>query len=220
MGNFARLIAASKAGFDQSPRLPNGEGKRGQGSSNPASRPALEGQARAPEGTIPEPIGSQMGRKPQPARFESQTRPSQKLYWSVVRHHGRRSPGRNIVTRGIRTHGRVRPPSKRELARSIRTFQRWLAPPIGPVRSSDYPPHGQTAAYQGGKWAIPTYIVMCESGGDYGAVNSSSGARGAYQLMPSTYYANGGDGSWSPADQDRVAARVYASQGAAPWVCG
>ena len=144
----------------------------------------------------------------------------EKLYWRVVRSHGRRAPGRNLVTRGISTHGRVRAASTRELARSIRTFKRWLAPPRGPVAATDRTPHGQSPAYAGGKWAIPAYIVMCESGGDYGAVNSSSGARGAYQLMPSTYYANGGDGSWSPADQDRVAAKVYAEQGAAPWECG
>lgn len=32
-------------------------------------------------------------------------------------------------------------------------------------------------------WAIPTYIVMCESGGDWNAYNPS-GASGPYQLMP------------------------------------
>ena len=33
------------------------------------------------------------------------------------------------------------------------------------------------------EWAIPTYIVMCESGGDWNAYNAS-GASGPYQLMP------------------------------------
>ena len=32
-------------------------------------------------------------------------------------------------------------------------------------------------------WAIPTYIVMCESGGDWNAYNAS-GASGPYQIMP------------------------------------
>lgn len=32
-------------------------------------------------------------------------------------------------------------------------------------------------------WSIPTYIVMCESGGDWNAYNAS-GASGPYQLMP------------------------------------
>jgi hypothetical protein len=34
-----------------------------------------------------------------------------------------------------------------------------------------------------GQWAIPEYIVACESGGDWGAYNPS-GAAGPYQLMP------------------------------------
>lgn len=34
-----------------------------------------------------------------------------------------------------------------------------------------------------GEWAIPTYIVMCESGGSWTALNAS-GASGPYQLMP------------------------------------
>jgi hypothetical protein len=84
----------------------------------------------------------------------------------------------------------------------------------------DRVPHGQTPAYSGGRWAIPASIVMCESGGNYNAVNGSSGARGAYQLMPSTYAAYGGDGSWSPADQDRVAAKVWAGgAGRGQWSC-
>lgn len=33
------------------------------------------------------------------------------------------------------------------------------------------------------EWSIPTYIVMCESGGDWNAYNAS-GASGPYQLMP------------------------------------
>ena len=32
-------------------------------------------------------------------------------------------------------------------------------------------------------WSIPTYIVMCESGGNWDAYNAS-GASGPYQLMP------------------------------------
>ena len=46
----------------------------------------------------------------------------------------------------------------------------------------------------GGPYSIPTYIVMCESGGNYGAVNPSSGAGGAYQILPSTWALYGGQG--------------------------
>ena len=49
------------------------------------------------------------------------------------------------------------------------------------------PGWGSTAPVStGGGYAIPREIVMCESGGDYNAVNPSSGAYGAYQIMPST----------------------------------
>ena len=142
------------------------------------------------------------------------------LWHAVHDRHGARTPGRNIRRYGIRTHtGRVRTASATEVARSIRTFRRWLAPPSPGAKRGDR--ISANPAYAGGRWAIPASIVMCESGGDYNAINhSGSGARGAYQLMPSTYYANGGDGSWSPADQDRVAARVWnGGAGRGQWAC-
>lgn len=75
----------------------------------------------------------------------------------------------------------------------------------------------------GGPYSIPTYIVMCESGGDYSAFNPSSGAAGAYQIIPSTWEAYGGEGPSahlaSKAEQDRVAALIWADVGASAWVC-
>lgn len=44
----------------------------------------------------------------------------------------------------------------------------------------------------GGTCVIPSYICQRESGGNYGAVNSSSGAGGMYQFMPSTWNAIAG----------------------------
>lgn len=38
-----------------------------------------------------------------------------------------------------------------------------------------------------GEWAIPTYIVMCESGGRWDAYNPSSGASGPYQMIPAHF---------------------------------
>jgi hypothetical protein len=73
-----------------------------------------------------------------------------------------------------------------------------------------------------GPWAIPWPIVSCESGGDYGALNPSSGAGGAYQILPSTWRAYGGAGqpqTAPPAEQDRIAARIWADSGPAAWVC-
>ncbi|MGK2956641.1 MAG: transglycosylase family protein [Solirubrobacterales bacterium] len=75
----------------------------------------------------------------------------------------------------------------------------------------------------GGPYSIPTYIVMCESGGNYAALNPSSGAGGAYQIIPSTWEAYGGTGlpnEASKAEQDRIAALIYADSGTSPWVCG
>lgn len=73
-----------------------------------------------------------------------------------------------------------------------------------------------------GDWAIPESIVMCESGGNFGAVNPSSGAGGAYQILPSTWELYGGEGDpedASPGEQSEVAAQIWADSGAAAWEC-
>src|SRR5829696_809809 len=78
------------------------------------------------------------------------------------------------------------------------------------------------AAYLGGPYAIPTYIVMCESGGNYHALNPSSGAGGAYQILPSTWAAYGGQGepqNAPKAEQDRIAAEIWRDSGPSAWSC-
>lgn len=75
----------------------------------------------------------------------------------------------------------------------------------------------------GGPYSIPTYIVMCESGGNYAAVNGSSGAGGAYQILPSTWKLYGGQGAPEDApkaEQDRIAGEIWADSGPSAWVCG
>jgi septal ring factor EnvC (AmiA/AmiB activator) len=74
----------------------------------------------------------------------------------------------------------------------------------------------------GGPYSIPTYIVMCESGGNYSAVNPGSGAGGAYQILPSTWELYGGSGAPQDApkaEQDRIAAEIWADSGGSAWVC-
>ena len=74
----------------------------------------------------------------------------------------------------------------------------------------------------GGPYSIPAYIVMCESGGDYSALNPSSGAGGAYQIIPSTWELYGGSGApheAPKAEQDRIAAEIWADSGGSAWVC-
>jgi septal ring factor EnvC (AmiA/AmiB activator) len=73
-----------------------------------------------------------------------------------------------------------------------------------------------------GDWAIPQAIVMCESGGNFGAINPSSGAGGAYQILPSTWQMYGGRGApqnASPAEQHRIASQIWSDSGSAAWVC-
>ena len=73
-----------------------------------------------------------------------------------------------------------------------------------------------------GDWAIPASIVQCESGGNFSAVNPSSGAGGAYQILPSTWDLYGGQGApqdASPQAQSQVASQIWADSGAAAWEC-
>jgi peptidoglycan hydrolase CwlO-like protein len=80
----------------------------------------------------------------------------------------------------------------------------------------------QTVANWVGDWAIPQAIVMCESGGNFNAVNPSSGAGGAYQILPSTWELYGGSGDpqdASPAQQSQVASQIWADSGPSAWAC-
>ena len=80
----------------------------------------------------------------------------------------------------------------------------------------------EVSRWLGGPYSIPSYIVMCESGGNYSAVNPSSGAGGAYQILPSTWDLYGGSGNpedGSKAQQDQIAAQIWADSGPGAWVC-
>lgn len=81
----------------------------------------------------------------------------------------------------------------------------------------------EVGRWLGGPYSIPAYIVMCESGGNYSALNPSSGAGGAYQILPSTWELYGGKGepqNAPKAEQDRIAAEIWADSGSGAWVCG
>ena len=72
-------------------------------------------------------------------------------------------------------------------------------------------------------WAIPEPIVMCESHGENLPPNGDD-ASGYYQIIPSTWQANGGDGSAAylsvKPEQDRVASRIWdGGRGASQWTC-
>ncbi len=67
-------------------------------------------------------------------------------------------------------------------------------------------------------------IALCESGGNPRAVSSSGLYRGKYQFAVATWQGLGGTGDPAAApeaEQDRLAALLYARSGPAPWpVCG
>jgi hypothetical protein len=69
--------------------------------------------------------------------------------------------------------------------------------------------------------SIWSCIISHESGGDPGAVNSSSGAGGLFQFLPSTWQANGGSGlpeNASVSEQWAIAEATQARDGWSPWV--
>jgi resuscitation-promoting factor RpfC len=101
------------------------------------------------------------------------------------------------------------------------------APKAQPVTQRPATPASRPApapqSYSGGG-TPPNGFLACvrnrESRGSYTAVNSSSGAGGAYQFLPSTWHAIGGTGlpqNAPPAVQDAMAAKLYAQSGRAPW---
>ena len=88
--------------------------------------------------------------------------------------------------------------------------------------ASEQAAQSEVGRWLGGPFSIPAYIVMCESGGNYGAVNPSSGAGGAYQILPSTWdlYGGAGDPQDAPkSEQDQIAGQIWADSGPGAWVC-
>jgi septal ring factor EnvC (AmiA/AmiB activator) len=83
---------------------------------------------------------------------------------------------------------------------------------------------GQTVGQWLGDFSIPQSIVMCESAGNYRALNPSSGAGGAYQMLPETYKGLGGKYAapqLAPkSEQDRLAAKLWnGGAGRGNWEC-
>jgi resuscitation-promoting factor RpfA len=67
-------------------------------------------------------------------------------------------------------------------------------------------------------------IKQCESGGNYTAVNPTSGASGAYQFLTSTWQSLSAAAGYAtaaaapPAVQDAAALELYNEDGTSPWV--
>ena len=158
-------------------------------------------------------------------------------YHAVAQKFGARAPGRNIMKWGLQGGQRAR---ASDVLRSIGTLERMLHP--APVFHSTFTaapasaitpdpastpapqpaPAPATSSSGSGGYSIPGYIVNCESGGNWNAVNPSSGAGGAYQIMPSTWQAYGGTGlpqNASPAEQSAIARKIWDSAGPGAWQC-
>lgn len=127
------------------------------------------------------------------------------------------APGRDIVKDGIRRHGHARAATANDVRHSVATLRQMTAPAATSAPVTGSTTATGSASVSSSTSSLPACTWQPESGGDYNAVNPSSGARGKYQIMPETYAANGGDGSWSPADQERVAQNIYAATGGSAW---
>jgi hypothetical protein len=184
---------------------------------------------------------------PGAAYADSLTKQTNHLRAEVVAEFGKRAPGRNIVRWGVlKRDGRTHPANHTELITYRDILVRMLAPPApGPTDtpasasiaasspvptssdSSSSTPEGeavQNAASSPGAssaGSLPACTWQPESGGNWSAVNSSSGAGGYYQITPGTWAAYGGTGSpqsASPAEQTAIAQKIWASQGSSAWV--
>jgi hypothetical protein len=79
----------------------------------------------------------------------------------------------------------------------------------GPIASPHLGGSSGTGDCYGGP--VPDYIVTRESRGDPNVVNPSSGARGCFQIIPSTHAAACSDLGWSVEEQKACASRLPSS---------
>jgi hypothetical protein len=151
-----------------------------------------------------------------------------KHYRMVRVRHGERAPGRYIRKLGVRfdaaaNHRRgpwaIRDAKCSELRRSNEQLKALLYNPPAMVSRAvppSQPPAGVKTDLD--QAALPDCTWRPESGGSYSAYNSSSGAYGKYQIIPSTWAAHCSGIGRGPSGQEQCALRVYQAQGAGAWV--
>ena len=92
--------------------------------------------------------------------------------------------------------------------------------PVSDTSSSS----GGSTGSSGSASATLARIAQCESGGDPTAVSADGRYRGKYQFDRATWELMGGSGDPAQAgeaEQDRIAAKLFAQRGTSPWpVCG
>lgn len=159
---------------------------------------------------------------PGAAYADSLTKQANHLRAEVVAEFGKRTPGRNIVRWGVlKRDGRTRPATHAELITYRDILARILTPPApAPTGTPASEPTSSGSSSSSSSGSLPACTWQPESGGNWSAVNSSSGAGGYYQITPSTWAAYGGTGSpqsASPAEQTAIAHKIWASQGSSAW---
>jgi hypothetical protein len=158
---------------------------------------------------------------PGAADADSLTKQANHLRAEVVAEFGKRAPGRNIVRWGVlKRDGKTRPANHAELITYRDILARMLIPPT-PAPEATTAQNTASTSGASGSGSLPACTWQPESGGNWSAVNSSSGAGGYYQITPSTWAAYGGSGSpqsASPAEQTAIAQKIWASQGRSAWV--
>jgi hypothetical protein len=149
----------------------------------------------------------------------------------VIKRHGSRAPGRDIVK-----YGRVSSNQRtvRATCAQVRRYRNQLKqlhtqPKLAPlvvrvaIEPARAPAGVQTASVRAPAGGTLSSIAACESGGDPSA-NTGNGFYGKYQFTQSTWASVGGSGNpaaASEAEQDHRAAMLYAREGSSPWpVCG
>ena len=126
---------------------------------------------------------------------------------------------------GIPADGIAGPQTERAVKRFQRANGLVVDGIIGPQTLAALGMSASRAA-SGGRGVSPALqaIAACESGGDPTAVSADGLYRGKYQFSRATWRAMGGSGDPAAAPesvQDRLAAKLYAQQGSAPWPnCG
>lgn len=144
----------------------------------------------------------------------------EKAYQEVTHKLGPRVPGRNIVKDGVSAH---RAATDAETVASLTVLERMLAP-VTTAASSPASPATSTPITSSNAGASGVPACASESGSNYSTsasnTNSSSGATGRYQILPSTAAAYGCSMA-TVAGQDACAQTIYEHQGASAWVgCG